>query len=174
MIYLSADLHISHHTNEQRNIINYCNRPFKDVDEMNSTIKQNWNNIITNEDIVYLLGDYLFKRNIPEDWHLNGHIILIRGNHDRGVSEAQFKEKYCISEVYKTPITISYKDYELFLMHAPRQLHKNKINLCAHVHDAWLYKDGFYNVGCDVHDFKPVLLDSIIEYLKENCLSVFQ
>jgi len=168
-VYISADLHVSHHTTEERNIINYCKRPFKDVHEMNDTIKNNWNSLVTDSDTVYLLGDYLFKRNIPEDWQLNGYIILIRGNHDRGISDTQFKEKYCISEIHKIPLTITHNGYEVLLMHAPQQLHKKKINLCGHVHDAWLYKDGFYNVGCDVHNFTPSVLDNVIEeYLVLN------
>ena len=158
-IFVTSDLHISHN-----NILGYCQRPFNNIQEMNSTIRNNWNSVVSDNDIVYLLGDYLFKKDIPDDWHLNGYIILIRGNHDRGLTDKQLKEKFCISEVHKTPITIVHNGFEVYLMHAPRQLHPKKINLCGHVHDAWLYQDGFYNVGCDMHNFTPKLLDAAIEH----------
>ena len=76
MIYFISDTHFCH-----SNIIKYCDRPFKDVKEMNETIINNWNNIVTNEDIVYHLGDFCLStddeiKNIFN--RLNGTIILIR------------------------------------------------------------------------------------------------
>lgn len=54
MIYYTSDLHFSH-----KNIILYCNRPFKDIDEMNECIIERWNNVIKPNDMVYLLGDVI-------------------------------------------------------------------------------------------------------------------
>ena len=55
MIYLSGDLHFNH-----SNIIKYCNRPFKNVEEMNRVIIDNWNALIKFDDTVYHLGDFAF------------------------------------------------------------------------------------------------------------------
>ena len=80
MIYFTSDTHFNH-----TNIIRYCNRPFNCVDEMNNSLVQNWNKIITNNDVVYHLGDLaLGMKEQANDLikKLKGTIYLIRGNHD--------------------------------------------------------------------------------------------
>ena len=55
-IFYTADLHLGH-----ANIIKYCNRPFKDVDQMNETLIRNWNSRVKPEDTVIHNGDFCFK-----------------------------------------------------------------------------------------------------------------
>ena len=81
MIYFISDTHFYH-----SNIIKYCDRPFKDTNEMNETIINNWNSIVKNNDTIYHLGDFCLSTNdeIKSIFNkLNGNKILIRGNHDR-------------------------------------------------------------------------------------------
>ena len=56
MIYFTADIHFYH-----ENIINHTKRPFKNADEMNRKIIDNWNNIVKANDEVYILGDVTMK-----------------------------------------------------------------------------------------------------------------
>jgi calcineurin-like phosphoesterase family protein len=80
MIYFSADFHFYHN-----NILKYCNRPFKDVIEMNETIVANYNNKVTEQDTVWFLGDFSFtdKHRAKTLFNrLNGNKFLIKGNHD--------------------------------------------------------------------------------------------
>ena len=79
-VFFTSDSHYGH-----SRILEFCNRPFKNVEEMNYKLIENWNNKVPADGIVFHLGDfawggYPFWKNIREQ--LNGKIILIKGNHD--------------------------------------------------------------------------------------------
>lgn len=78
--YFISDTHFGH-----KNIISSCNRPFKDVEEMNKTLIANWNNVADDGDTIYHLGDVFgFDKtnNAGFIYALKGHKILLPGNHD--------------------------------------------------------------------------------------------
>lgn len=90
-IFFTSDYHINHF-----NIIKYCNRPFKNVDEMNEEIIARHNAVVKKDDTVYNLGDFIF--NIDNEKgivrRLNGKQILIYGNHDSiHPANKRFKDK---------------------------------------------------------------------------------
>jgi calcineurin-like phosphoesterase family protein len=66
--------------------IEYFNRPFKSVDEMNAVMVERWNNIVTEQDTIYHLGDFTL-----DDIHhftkwvnqLHGTIKILPGSHDQ-------------------------------------------------------------------------------------------
>ena len=79
-IWITSDTHFNHY-----NIIEYCNRPFSNVDEMNKELIKRWNSVVKKNDKVWHLGDFfLGKKDDAADIisHLNGNIYLIKGNHD--------------------------------------------------------------------------------------------
>ena len=158
MIYFIADTHFNH-----KNIIEYCNRPFKDTNKMNEYIIQKWNSVVKENDIVYHLGDVEFgTTEMLKDLicRLNGTKILLRGNHDfkRGVDG--WKE-VGFSEVYKKRIELE----NLILTHAPIEIvEEGKINVFGHIHDKPLderfNKNNHICVSCDVVDYKPIAIDT--------------
>ena len=107
--YFIGDLHLDH-----TNIIKYCNRPFRSTEEMNAHILKCWNEIVTNEDDVYFLGDIAFGRgsNSGKYWweKLNGKKTLIKGNHDRYIVGIEPVHKYLIR---------SFNDIDFLLVHSP-------------------------------------------------------
>ena len=52
-IFFIADTHFT-----EENIIKYENRPFPSVQDMNERLIENWNTRVSEEDIVYVLGDF--------------------------------------------------------------------------------------------------------------------
>lgn len=42
------------------NILIYENRPFKNVEEMDNSIIDNWNNVVSQNDRVFLVGNFSF------------------------------------------------------------------------------------------------------------------
>lgn len=85
MIYFTSDTHFGH-----RNVIQYCNRPFADVAQMDESLMDNWNNKITWDDEVYFLGDLTIGRSNTQLKailaRLTGNKYLIKGNHDNKLS----------------------------------------------------------------------------------------
>lgn len=80
MIWFTADHHFGH-----ENIIKYCDRPFDSVEEMDEKMIKYWNDIVSEEDEVYHLGDFTlggFKSFGSYVNRLNGKISFIPGGHD--------------------------------------------------------------------------------------------
>lgn len=132
-IWITSDTHFNH-----ANIINYCARPFKDVEEMNSTIINRWNNVVGKEDIVWHLGDFALggaEEVSKFREKLNGKIYLIRGNHDHHTSGWYMARGF--DKVYDRPIVI---DKNVILSHAPITVdYGHMINFYGHVHNSLEY-----------------------------------
>lgn len=82
MIFYTADHHFGH-----RNIIEYANRPFANLEEMHRTMVKRWNERVTGYDYVYHLADFCLDTDGAYEYFsmLNGEIFVL-GNmwhHDR-------------------------------------------------------------------------------------------
>lgn len=156
--YFTADYHLDHN-----NIIRYCDRPFENVEEMNSTIIKNHNQIVNSEDTVLFLGDFSFgSRNKFLD-EFNGKLVFIAGNHDK---------KPIIQS-----LEINYGGMNIYLNHWPQNVNLDfDLNLVGHVHNNWkIRKDNdtiLINVGVDCWDFKPVSIGDIHRILNESNLNI--
>jgi calcineurin-like phosphoesterase family protein len=152
-VFLISDTHFGHN-----NIIKYCNRPYENVDEMDSALIKNWNSVVGPNDKVYHLGD--LTMNPKHLWimdHLNGTKILIKGNHDIfPIKEylPHFKD-----------IRGSHSIAEMLLTHIPvnkQQSSRYKANVHGHLHDK-LIKDNWYiNVSVEQINYTPIALDDVI------------
>lgn len=78
--WFTADLHLKH-----KNIIEYCNRPYASVWEMNEALIANWNEVVQPEDHIHVVGDFSLDKSAVEQYlkRLNGRKHLVAGNHDK-------------------------------------------------------------------------------------------
>lgn len=182
-VWFSADSHFGH-----KNIINYCDRPFDSVDEMDAELIENWNEVVAPEDDVYYLGDFSldFRRVRQVVPLLRGKIHLVAGNHDLCHSSHSSSSVY--SQRYKDAgfTTVSQNGIleiageRVLCNHLPyyslddpdtryQELKPNDEGqwlLHGHVHQRWKIKNRQINVGVDVWDFYPVGLDAVIDLIE--------
>ena len=182
-IFVTSDLHFGH----DREFL-WGPRGFESSQEHDEMVIRNWNSIVRPEDTVYVLGDLMLGDN---DYgkccveRLNGHIKLIRGNHD---SNKRWNEVYSTIpniELVGWADVINYRKYNFYLSHFPtltgnlekESLHQMTLNLHGHTHSKdKFYEDRpyMYNVALDANNNTPVLLDDIIEQMKakvQECLN---
>lgn len=159
--WFSADSHYHH-----ANIIKYCNRPFKDVAEMNETMISNWNKVVENSDIVYHLGDFSFSKHVEElSKRLNGQIILIKGNHDK-------LKKWPSKFVWVGDIKfIKIDNIDITLCHYSMRVwkasHFGAYMLFGHSHGTLKNITGrTMDVGVDCHNFTPISFEKVREILE--------
>jgi len=169
MRWIWSDLHLSHN-----NIIKYENRPYKDINEMNKDIFNNWKTVVKKKDVIFCLGDVALGMNKEELTknisNMSGKKILILGNHDRGRSLKWWKD-VGFDEVYPYPIII---DDFFMLSHEPLYLNNNMpfINIHGHTHSNSFDSKQHVNVSLDVINFKPISLDEIINQHKEKMIMI--
>lgn len=154
-IFIIADTHFGH-----ENVIRYCNRPFRSVDEMDKAIIKNWNSVVTQQDTIIHLGDFILgnkERCKDIIKQLNGKKILIKGNHDNWSDD--FYREAGFSYVSKFPIV--YNSFFL-LSHAPLQLSETTpyFNYYGHVHNDEKYHDTATSkcVSVERINYQPLLI----------------
>ena len=175
----SADCHFGH-----GNIIKYCQRPFKDAEDMNVSILRNFRSRVHNEDYVVHVGDFCCKgnergvegvRTKSADWIMvmPGRWLMLAGNHDRN-NGTKCVADYLFASVggYSAFVThwpLSSKKYDPIL--TSYIMEECDFVVCGHVHEKWGEQkiQGIWhiNVGVDARRFIPIDDSELIEIWKK-------
>lgn len=176
-IWLTSDLHLGH----DRNFI-WGPRGFNSVEEHDETIIKNWNELVSPDDEVWCLGDLMLGDNYTGCQKLNqlaGKIYILAGNHDTSTRVQMYANLRPTILTMGLAYILKYQGYRFYLSHYPtivgnydadKPLKQRVIGLCGHVHTQDPFYDAdkglIYHVELDAHGNKPILLDNIIEDIK--------
>lgn len=180
MIWVTSDLHLFHN---QEFI--YKSRGFDTVEQMNEAIETHWNEMIGDDDEVYILGDLMVggkgngnAEGMKTVRRLKGKKHIVIGNHDTDTRIALYRAEPSVIDVqYAT--RFRYRGYSFYLSHYPsittnlqhETLKQGVINLFGHTHSKERFYDDLpfmYNVSLDAHDIRPVCIDNVLEEVKEK------
>lgn len=167
MYFFTADPHFNH-----ANIIKYCDRPFKDVLEMDRELIKNFNSVVGDKDTLFVVGDFCLNRENRRNYYrdilskLNGIKILILGNHDPlkpfAYVDLGFQSVHTMLE-----LTLDSSVGSVILHHDPAisVINKNQLFFCGHIHNLFKLQKNVLNVGVDVWDYTPVSEKEVLEFL---------
>lgn len=166
MRYVISDLHIGH-----ENIIEYCDRPFRDVDHMNGEIQRRWNETVNEDDTVLILGDFVYpdSEESPVEWMqwLNGKKLLVRGNHDSAIGQ-----NFPANVVDACSVT--HGRYQFACEHQPIhgfsgwQIHGHIHNNDMDTYPLVNYGRKTINVSAELLDYRPLRMDTLVSMLEDK------
>jgi calcineurin-like phosphoesterase family protein len=176
MKWVTADLHFGH-----ANIIKYVERRlcFRDVDEMDATLIERWNQVVGKRDHIYHLGDFTFGGlEVAAAYikRLNGVIHFVEGSHDRWMSKirdcnqirsASNERIHVHSRIHE----IKFDGKHIVLCHYamrtwPRS-HHGSYHFYGHSHGQLPPSGNSMDVGVDnpICDFYPLRIDQALALL---------
>lgn len=189
-VFVTSDTHFRHN-----NILTLGDgRPFSSIEEHDETIINNWNSVVSDDDIVIHLGDAVMgprEQNLPVIDRLNGRIILVPGNHDTvsSVESASRRERFrpiyerhfdaiwpeCVSlgsvvlSHYPPAEIPDHGEVDRFSFMRPRTDEGHNVFVHGHSHQTHthtpLANGGVaVNVGVDANNWTPVSIDTMPEF----------
>ena len=173
-IYLIGDTHFLH-----ENIVEYCDRP----ENHEQLMIDNWNSVVTDEDVVFHLGDIAASirgrdnRLIEIFMQLKGHKHLIKGNHDHKTNKwyqdnlgfESVSHSLVMGDILLThyPLRISEwsKPKEILKVEdLQRTIEKHDIKhiIHGHVHNRTTGLPDHYNVSVEVINYTPIEINDLL------------
>lgn len=167
MYFFTADEHYGH-----SRVIEYCNRPFKSVLEMDETLIKNSNSVVKKGDIVVHAGDFCwFKKYYVKDSNdcvaayvdeLNGTHVFLKGSHDYWMP----RDKSI--QIWEKMIDGHYVVACHYAMRTWARSHYNSWQLYGHSHGRLEPIGKSWDIGVDNNNFYPVSFDQIKEVMKNS------
>jgi calcineurin-like phosphoesterase family protein len=163
MVFHSRRTLVKHYGHKR--VIEYCNRPFDSVDDMDRYMIDQNNKVVTSHDTVVHIGDFsLYSRKFRDVQSkyissLRGNHIFIQGSHDHWLKGSAHKRSHIWQKtINKQPIVCCH-----YAMRTWPRMHYGAWLLFGHSHgDLTDYYKSF-DVGVDSHEFRPWSFEEIEE-----------
>jgi calcineurin-like phosphoesterase family protein len=113
-LFFTSDTHFGHGA-----VIGFGRRPFNDRDEMDAEMIRMWNEVVPTNGVVIHLGDVSFRGTAETTailGQLNGRLLLVPGNHDRGMSKVP---RSIFSEILAPIHKLKLLGHRIILSHFP-------------------------------------------------------
>lgn len=160
--YFTSDEHLGH-----ANILKYCDRPFKNVEEMDEEIIKRYNELVKDDDdIVIHCGDFTLK---DSDTALNyirrlkGHHVFLAGSHDYWLENKNVLKSYNVYRIWEKYINDIYVVACHYAMRTWPLSHHGSIQLHGHSHGTLPIAYNQLDVGVDSNNFYPVSMEQVLE-----------
>jgi calcineurin-like phosphoesterase family protein len=156
--FFTADEHHGH-----ARILEYCNRPFANVDEMDDEIIKRHNEVVSQDDIVIHVGDFTLKKDANQYLRrLNGQHVFIRGSHDYWLEDT-----FC-PDIWEKKIEGIYVVACHYNMRIWPRSHYNSWQLFGHSHGKSEEIGKQLDVGVDTHNFYPYSFKEIKDIMSKK------
>lgn len=156
--WITADWHLG----EDR--FELMGRPFVAQQEHVYELVTRHNALVAPNDLVLVVGDVCYQK-APEFLEhverFNGKKILVRGNHDRGITDEQFAPYFETIFADGSGFELDAAGVSCYVTHYPTEGRPDLFNLVGHIHSIWKYQLNSFNVGVDANHFFPVNIDRI-------------
>ncbi len=171
MHFFTADQHYGH-----KNIIEYCNRPFKDENEMDEEQIAKHNEVVGKNDTVINAGDFCwlkaYKSNTFHDARsyisrLNGHQIFLRGDHDKWMSARASH----FHDIWSNMMDKKNDEFLVvchYAMHTWARSHYNSWHLYAHSHKDLNLPGKRHCISVENTNYYPLSFDQIKEIMAKK------
>ncbi len=161
MYFFTGDQHFFH-----RNIVQYCDRPFGSVEEMNEAIIKRHNEVVKDTDRVIHLGDFTLVKNSTEIFHiikrLKGDHTFLEGSHDIWLKNKNY------NQIWEKKINDHYVVCCHYSMRVWPRSHYNSWQLYGHSHGRLEPVGKQWDVGVDNNNFYPISYDQLVEIMKDR------
>lgn len=188
MIWITSDHHFNH-----KNILEYADRPFLNVEDMNEAMVRHWNEVVALDDIVWHLGDFTLEgQETARKFFraLNGTILVLNNpwHHDkRWINHGPYSSRTGNVSLSQPLQVLEFAEYgdgkyplAVTLCHYPLaqwdRKHYGGICLHGHSHARYFGEGKILDVGVDsayalLGALRPFSIEEVIEIMNKKEMS---
>jgi calcineurin-like phosphoesterase family protein len=157
--YFTSDEHYGH-----ENIIGYCNRPFKNAEEMDDGIIRRHNSVVGEKDVVFHAGDFTLRNKTEAENYIRRLTgkkhIFIKGSHDYWNKE--------LPQILEEKIDGKHFVICHYAMRVWPRSHYGSFQFYGHSHGKLQPLLNQYDIGVDNNNFYPIALEDIMRKIGET------